>query len=1216
MNNTLQNFPNCTWGQFELCNDNYTEAFENLSLQLFYREFLKETAVPHANHNNPGVEVDPILEPYKENVPIRRRVSFQAKFFKNNISWTQIKESMSKAISHYKNKLDHIYLFCNKTITNTNKSYKEVEEMLLQAGITLQPVSNQDMLNLLSKYPEVAKLFFLPRTVAYQFYGDSKENLQIITTSQSNNLEDVIPYSKLTEDLLIEKVQLCKNYVLSLQMDELSKEIKKLFPNNNSISGAICLDKYRFIAELVEKGNSSVLVSDEYSSEATWLNSFYQKTYPITIFDFSKHEAETQVLIIDKLFASHLWDSIIKLNDSSMTFDSQVKLQLLLYSGLSYFNKQKYSEANRILASIPNKNNDAKYALFLLCTEIQVICEEFRNGLHTHAIKLDSLISELSKYKSSPEYKKNENLIANLYLESYYYLGLNDAKYLGKAFAIYETFSYETQNNDIIKYHLAICHELNSNIDEAIKLYSSLDWQSNEAFAQRYIVALTENGNYQQVITIFPNIKCKTARVKGAYLLTLQKSHNPIYQDMLANAIDEYKSSLEDFFCIAYYVDDSNIAKKFFLPIFRELLDNNSSIPTIQLRLGLMMLFARWEEIDLLDLVLSLTDDLSAIDSFIAKMIYKALYKTVTSIKKNNKTVIIQNTNLEKANRIAERFLYANMCTADFLQIKILYCDMTEMKLSLLKYSKEYFSLTKDSAVAFKIIALHLDKGLFSYNDIAPYLEVLTKSQKPEYCIIAANALSTLGKNEDADYYVYKALYYLNGEDDFNTYKYVFGYYNSNLRRYHDEPIRKAIAGNMVVILEPKDDSAEPLALCLDSEDEFDNPDNHSLGIPHYHRKTAVYSKLCGSVTNQIVNIKGVTYRIKEYMPRMIYAYRIIYTMIGKYPHRFGSDTFVITENEPQELLKQMKSALKYSDHSEHIKSLLRAYNREDGGVGLPIECFISGDYSKYIDAMKLLLFSKDLAFYSGFPVIDDLDNSPFVPTISTLLLLSQMGWMYLLDGIKDRIIVPESYIQFFQEQYKRIFNIQVISPGTLAYENDKIVLYETDKKLPTIWETIIDFLDNIKTDRLSDDERISFELFKGFSGEHFFSIGQINYIQLDALIVAKKEKAIYLCDDYFFRMLADISKIKNYNLASLLYHLPISESSPIIMELSKTNYIYTPFIPSDEENALQLYENLTTGKKKKEYYSRYFEAVSSATESILNEWSEKDNNTRDNISE
>ena len=50
-------YPNISWAQFEMFNDNRTDAFEEMCKDLFICEYLKDNNNPHADHNNPGIEV-------------------------------------------------------------------------------------------------------------------------------------------------------------------------------------------------------------------------------------------------------------------------------------------------------------------------------------------------------------------------------------------------------------------------------------------------------------------------------------------------------------------------------------------------------------------------------------------------------------------------------------------------------------------------------------------------------------------------------------------------------------------------------------------------------------------------------------------------------------------------------------------------------------------------------------------------------------------------------------------------------------------------------------------------------------------------------------------------------------------------------------------------------------------------------------------------------
>ena len=74
-------YPNLSWAQFEMYNDNKTGAFEEMCKDLFICEYLKDSRIPHANHNNPGVEVVPIQEPPRDDGQPRRFISYQAKYF-------------------------------------------------------------------------------------------------------------------------------------------------------------------------------------------------------------------------------------------------------------------------------------------------------------------------------------------------------------------------------------------------------------------------------------------------------------------------------------------------------------------------------------------------------------------------------------------------------------------------------------------------------------------------------------------------------------------------------------------------------------------------------------------------------------------------------------------------------------------------------------------------------------------------------------------------------------------------------------------------------------------------------------------------------------------------------------------------------------------------------------------------------------------------------
>ncbi len=144
-----------TWSHFEQLHADKKIAFENLCRSLFKRELCQEGAILHSDHNHPGVEVAPVLA--KDG---QTRISFQAKHFDNAIGYVQIKKSANEAVTHYAGNLDVIYLYCNKDITETCDSYKEIEKILAAAGIRMELITGQTVLDQAMNYPSVLSCYF------------------------------------------------------------------------------------------------------------------------------------------------------------------------------------------------------------------------------------------------------------------------------------------------------------------------------------------------------------------------------------------------------------------------------------------------------------------------------------------------------------------------------------------------------------------------------------------------------------------------------------------------------------------------------------------------------------------------------------------------------------------------------------------------------------------------------------------------------------------------------------------------------------------------------------------------------------------------------------------------------------------------------------------------------------------------------------------------
>lgn len=143
-----------SWAQFETCNQEHRITFEKMCRSLFNHYFFDNKALLHSNPNNPGIEVEPILE-----IQTNKRISFQAKYF-SSIDYGQIKHSAEQAVKHYSGHLDILYLYCNKDLTKTSKSYKDIEAILNAGNINLVPINNLTILEQVIENPVIASLYF------------------------------------------------------------------------------------------------------------------------------------------------------------------------------------------------------------------------------------------------------------------------------------------------------------------------------------------------------------------------------------------------------------------------------------------------------------------------------------------------------------------------------------------------------------------------------------------------------------------------------------------------------------------------------------------------------------------------------------------------------------------------------------------------------------------------------------------------------------------------------------------------------------------------------------------------------------------------------------------------------------------------------------------------------------------------------------------------
>ena len=110
-------------------------------------------------------------------------------------------------------------------------------------------------------------------------------------------------------------------------------------------------------------------------------------------------------------------------------------------------------------------------------------------------------------------------------------------------------------------------------------------------------------------------------------------------------------------------------------------------------------------------------------------------------------------------------------------------------------------------------------------------------------------------------------------------------------------------------------------------------------------------------------------------------AAAFVFKKINEYPEKFEGVVHMISSEDPEDMINQIKEL---TDRSEYMNNLLDLYHFKENNIGLPIDSFVNGNYDEYIDALNFLLYGKDQAMYTGYPIYKKEGASCYVPSLST----------------------------------------------------------------------------------------------------------------------------------------------------------------------------------------------------------------------------------------
>ena len=162
------------WERFAVNAGNKNTDFEILCSKLCKLEYFDRNTLFPAVPNNPGVEWHPKVALKGEFKG--KRIGMQAKYFEGNLEngYKEIFDSASNAVKYYhkgrasNDVIEVFLLFCNKKLSQSDESgtyknntkFRDTKQLLNNAGIQLQVIDEQDLLDRIGKYPELQVDFF------------------------------------------------------------------------------------------------------------------------------------------------------------------------------------------------------------------------------------------------------------------------------------------------------------------------------------------------------------------------------------------------------------------------------------------------------------------------------------------------------------------------------------------------------------------------------------------------------------------------------------------------------------------------------------------------------------------------------------------------------------------------------------------------------------------------------------------------------------------------------------------------------------------------------------------------------------------------------------------------------------------------------------------------------------------------------------------------
>lgn len=1025
--------------------------------------------------------------------------------------------------------------------------------------------------------------------------------------------------------LLEEKAEECRDAVLKGDIEKAK-----------SICQAVCISAfegcnndirkkfqfYRFLLSVITKEEVGIrkqceeVLSEEYVEIASFISGLFNNVQSADIKNLTSYNEEVQVCVLDILFTNGQFDRICDLYKSLSTSGVELSFFWFYYTGLSLFNQSNYEEAQILLEkAYTNKRyvslvKHDSIKIYSMIAKIMDVTIRISQG-KCKKEQLEDVYNKYKEFKSSCEdfdkaIEGNKAFVVAIELQTI--LNIN----VDNFWDAYNSSDLEVRKSAQVINLLGTYYERINDQKNVFDTYSQLDWRHEDVYLFKLMYSRLSEQNYKDILRLYDDADeiAHSARVRGLRLVAIKEINPREYNEQFLKELENCNEDIEQIFAISLSLkaEEGNMFNEIIYPKVKRLLPD-ILISADNVKVGYAGLFLNYGyATDSLEVLDSLQVP-AIIDDTLAMEFYHDLYYYKDSISEQNNITHVLLDDESPKEKVADWFISHGILVPSFLTVKINCLYDRNKWLSALEHSKNLYDLTNDETVAANIISLlHQVKSDDSLS-YEKYASILSYSSKPRSLMASAVAYEAVGKYTEADLQSYKALYVLNEKEDYEIYDSYFSLHNSMLAKHNDDIIDKNIvSGNVVVKLKLNIDAdtinmayegEQYLDVCLDSEnwtEEYGLERNHSFGIEHYGSKDSLYLWLQGKRRGDEVEYQGKKYCIIEIIDRNFYCSKYVFNKVIEGREQSSIPITTIQFTNIEDLKKQFmefENSDARKNASQARENLINMYHHKKDFIGIPIEAINSCNYEEYLELVGELLYLEDQALYSGNAVIYSNYDGKYVLTISSLAVMSQLSVLDVLQKLSDEFVVPQSVKMLIKKQIEGISEQEQISPGKLHTSSDgNMTLIKRSPEIFNMWKKMYEICEGIESVEVTDIERAEFKLLGNYDAEALFMKTKCDICQMDALIIAQRENAIVVLDDFFFRIISEASGIHVTNFTFMLYQIEREQAAEIAMNMSKTNYITTPLIYLDVESGKKFWNNLLKGKIKRQIYGRQFSSL------------------------